>query len=169
MTETASRAPKQVHASCVAVTTDDGLVGVLLRGQSGVGKSDLALRLIDNEGRGGGALLVADDRVDLIVRDGEIRAVAPAALAGLLEVRGLGIMPLAHLADVAIELVVDLVAEGADIPRLPDVRHTDLLGMSLPWMQLQPFEAAAAAKLRLAVRALPWNDMQTLPPNESQP
>ena len=60
----------------------------LLRGPSGCGKSDLALRLIDR-----GARLVADDRVVLTVEDGAVVAAAPPPLAGLLEVRGLGPLP----------------------------------------------------------------------------
>ena len=73
---------QQVHGTCIAI---DG-AGVLLRGPSGCGKSDLALRLID-----GGAVLVADDRVSLEARAGDLVASAPDALAGLLEVRGVGI------------------------------------------------------------------------------
>src|SRR5690606_32729552 len=84
------RAPPQlagmatIHATCVAL----GDTGILLRGRSGSGKSDLALRLID-----GGALLVADDRVALSLEGGRVIARPPAALAGYLEVRGVGPMP----------------------------------------------------------------------------
>ena len=65
----------QIHGACVEISG----VGVLLRGPSGSGKSDLALRLID-----GGASLVADDRVDLAVLDGVLTARAPANLAGMI-------------------------------------------------------------------------------------
>ena len=77
---------KQVHATCLSI--DD--VGLLIRGPSGIGKSDLALRLIDK-----GARLVADDRVGLLVSDNHVIARAPATLAGLLEVRGLGMLAIA--------------------------------------------------------------------------
>lgn len=154
----------QVHATCVAMAAGGGWLGLLLRGPSGVGKSGLALCLID-----GGAQLVADDRVDLQARDGKILAGPPSALAGRIEVRGLGILPVSHQTDVVLGMVVDLVVEGGDIPRLPAVRTTNLLGLSLPWMQLHPFEASAAAKLRLAVRALPWNDMGIMSAGKSKP
>lgn len=136
----------QVHASCVVI----GATGVLLRGPSGSGKSDLALRLID-----GGARLVADDRVDL-ERDpdsGGLLAAAPRALAGLIEVRGLGIVRLPAVARARLGLVVDLCAAAA-VPRLPEPRRCAYLGLTLPLLAVAPFETSAAAKLRLAARAL---------------
>ena len=83
--------PKLLHATCVALDGRDGPLGVLLRGPSGAGKSDLALRLIDR-----GARLVADDQCEVKVEDGAAGsrwiARAPAAIVGVLEVRGLGLM-----------------------------------------------------------------------------
>ena len=73
----------QVHATCIDV---DG-VGVLLRGPPGSGKSDLALRLISD-----GARLVADDRAELTVDSGQITVSPPSEIAGLIEVRGLGVL-----------------------------------------------------------------------------
>lgn len=136
----------QIHATCVAV----GDVGVLLRGASGAGKSDLALRLID-----GGAELVADDRVDLAVENGRLWAGAPAGLAGLLEVRGLGILRVAHRPRAAAGLVVDLVP-GKSVERLPARRETEILGVLLPRLAVAPFHASAPAVVRAAVAALPW-------------
>jgi len=130
-----------VHGTVVAV---DGK-GVLLRGPSGSGKSDLALRLID-----GGAVLVADDRVVLTRDAGQISASAPAAILGRLEVRGLGIVHLAALKQAPLFLVVDLVE--VDIERLPTPEVVDLLGIPLPLIRMSPFEASAPAKIRLAVR-----------------
>ena len=121
--------------------------GVLLRGASGAGKSDLALRLID-----GGAVLIADDRVEVRMDQGKVVANAPAVLAGLIEVRGVGIMrqpfaPVGHL-----HLVVDLV-ESDSVERLPEPQWTDILGVTLPRLALAPFEASAPAKIRLAAAA----------------
>ena len=103
---------EQVHASCVAV---EG-TAVLLRGPSGSGKSDLALRLID-----GGARLVADDRVDLVREEGRIVASAPARIAGLIEVRGLGVYKIGAVGGAPLGLVVDLVPAEA-VERLPEAR-----------------------------------------------
>jgi len=135
---------EQVHASCVSV---DG-VGVLIRGAPGSGKSDLAARLIDGGGR-----LVADDRVDLARRDGRLIASAPAAIAGLLEVRGLGVLRVPRHAEAPVGLVVDLVGREA-VERLPEAAVCHYMGMAVPVVRLWPFEASAAPKVRLAVAAL---------------
>lgn len=132
-----------IHGTCVEV----GGTGVLLRGPPGSGKSDLALRLIDR-----GARLVADDQVDLAAGPGGLRARAPAALAGLLEVRGLGIATLPAAAGIPLRLVVDLVAEAAAIERLPEARSVTLEGVRLGHLVVWPFAASAAVKVRLAAR-----------------
>ncbi|MDG5496867.1 hypothetical protein [Niveispirillum sp. BGYR6] len=135
----------QIHASCVAI---DG-AGLLLRGPSGCGKSDLALRLLD-----AGAVLVADDRVDLTHgADAALLAAAPPALAGLLEVRGLGVLAVPHMSLAPIRLLVDLVPAD-QVQRLPLPRHAMLHGVRLPCLSLAPFHASAPAALRLAMRTL---------------
>ena len=131
------------HATCIAF---DGL-GVLLRGPSGSGKSDLALRAIAE-----GAQLVADDQV-VLVRDGEdVIASAPPTLRDMIEIRGLGIMRVAAAAEARIALVADL-SDPAGVERLPNRRYCDLVGVSLPWLALAPFEISALAKLRFALEA----------------
>ena len=132
-----------VHATCVELF---GL-GVLLRGPSGSGKSDLALRLID-----GGARLVADDQVVLTAGAGGIQAAAPTQIAGRIEVRGVGIVEVATIDTAPVVLVVELVAP-ADVPRLPDSNECLLAGTTLRSISLAPFEASATAKVRLAVLA----------------
>ena len=132
-----------VHGTAVAI--DGG--AVLLRGPSGRGKSDLALRLID-----AGARLVADDQV-LLQRTGmQVLARAPAVLAGLLEIRGVGIVAVDALPVAPLALIVDLVLSDA-IERLPERRIETVLGLAVPLIALAPFEASAAAKLRFALRA----------------
>ena len=133
-----------VHATAVLV---EG-AGVLIRGPSGSGKSDLALRLIE-----AGARLVADDRTTLVRARDAVIARAPAPIAGLLEVRGLGIrrLPRSHLlAQARVVLLVDLVPP-AEVERLPEPAHETLLGVDLPVLELASFEASSCAKLRLAV------------------
>jgi serine kinase of HPr protein (carbohydrate metabolism regulator) len=122
-------------------------IGILLRGDSGSGKSDLALRLID-----AGARLVSDDRVDLVARAGVIVASAPATIAGKLEVRGVGIVEMPWVEEADLGLTVDLVAPR-DVERLPEPAFCRYLGVALPRLALAPFEASAVAKLKLAVRA----------------
>ena len=130
-----------IHASCVAL---DGR-GVLLRDAPGAGKSDLALRLID-----AGAALVSDDQVALDDSGDALFAAPPARIAGLLEVRGLGIVTMAYRAPCAVHLVVDLVAPEA-VERMPEVETIELYGHRVSRVALAPFEASAPAKVRLAL------------------
>jgi len=132
-----------VHATAVAI---DGRA-VLLRGPSGAGKSDLGLRLID-----AGARLVADDQSELS-RSGDALVVrAPATIAGLLEVRGIGIVRLDALVEAPVALIADLVAPE-EIERLPASKSEAILGCAVPLIAVSPFEASAPAKIRLALRA----------------
>ena len=142
MTNTLATDPLLVNATAIAI---DGRA-VLFRGPSGAGKSDLALRLIDD-----GARLVADDQVELR-REGEhILVRAPATIAGLIEIRGVGILRVDALAEAKLAMFADLVRRQ-EIERLPEPRREDVLGLAVPSIALSPFEASAGAKLRLALR-----------------
>lgn len=132
----------QIHATCVAFECG----AVLLRGPSGAGKSDLALRLIDRGGR-----LVADDRVDLRREGEQLIACAPTLLAGLIEVRGVGIVQMPCVADAPVNLVVDLVPRH-QIERMPDDAPVELLGARLRQIALDPFDGSSPLKVMLAVR-----------------
>lgn len=109
-----------VHGTCVQLGAAGKAfgarrkLGVLLLGESGAGKSELALRMIAD-----GAQLIADDRVDLFAQRGRLYAKPPHALAGLFEVRGLGIVKLDHIAQTRIDLVVRLVAHQRAM-RMPE-------------------------------------------------
>ncbi|MEK9661414.1 MAG: HPr kinase/phosphatase C-terminal domain-containing protein [Alphaproteobacteria bacterium] len=120
---------------------------MLLRGESGAGKSDLALRLID-----GGAVLVADDRTVLHCAAGRVLLSAPEALRGRIEVRGIGIVPVPSVADIPLALVVDLVPSRA-VERMPEARYETFCGMAVPALSLDPRESSAPAKVRLGVCA----------------
>lgn len=131
----------RIHATSVAI----GGRAVLLMGPSGSGKSDLALRLIDR-----GATLVSDDYTALTDVAGTLRAAAPPTIAGRIEVRGLGILQIPHVDDVAVALVVRL---GARIERMPpDGRTMTLEGICLPMIALDAFEASAPIKVQMALR-----------------
>jgi serine kinase of HPr protein (carbohydrate metabolism regulator) len=131
-----------LHASCVEF---EG-IGILLRGPSGAGKSDLALRLIDS-----GATLIADDQVLLEVRARRLIARPPDTLAGLIEVRGVGVVEVPYRRQASVELVVDLVARK-QIERLPTESRVNINGVTVTMLRLTPFDASAVAKLRLAAR-----------------
>ena len=141
----ASLESQQLHGTAVSV---DGR-GVLLRGRTGSGKSDLALRLIDR-----GALLIADDRVDIVRRANALIMSAPIAIAGFLEVRGLGIVELPYARTSSLALVIDLVPRDR-VERLPDPEMTEILGLPVPLVRLDPFEASAPIKVAHAMEQAP--------------
>jgi serine kinase of HPr protein (carbohydrate metabolism regulator) len=145
-------APFLVHATTVAV----GGKAVLLRGPSGSGKSDLALRLID-----AGARLVADDQTELVRAGGMILARPPAAIAGLIEVRGIGIARMEPIMEAPLALLVDLVEREA-VERLPPQRTERMLGIDLPLIALAPFDTSAPVKLRLALSVYTQPDVPAL-------
>jgi serine kinase of HPr protein (carbohydrate metabolism regulator) len=137
-----------VHATTVALRVRAQWRAVLLRGPSGSGKSDLALRLI-----GAGGRLVSDDQTRLARRGRSLVATPPPALAGMIEARGVGIVRLQRnqlLAQARVELLVDLVPPER-IERLPELGTEMLLDVTLPRLDLAPFEASAVQKLWLAL------------------
>ena len=108
-----------------------GETGVLLRGPSGSGKSLLALGLLDwAAGRGLDAYLISDDRVDLAASPDGLDMHAPKAIAGLIELRGRGIVSRPHIASARVHLVIDLVDELVRMVEEADLR-TELLGVPL--------------------------------------
>jgi HPr kinase/phosphorylase len=123
----------QIHASCAA---RDG-AGVIVTGPAGSGKSDLVLRLLDR-----GFELVADDRVDIV--NGIARP--PPPLAGLIEVRGLGVPRLPYRTEAALALAVELVGSVARLP-VPS-RHPTL---GVPTIALDPASPSAAQRVALAL------------------
>ncbi|GGE72641.1 HPr kinase/phosphorylase [Sphingomonas prati] len=128
-----------VHATAVA---RDGRA-VLLFGRSGAGKSDLALRLIDR-----GWVLVSDDYTAVRRERGVAVAEPPVTIAGRIEVRGVGIMEMPHVASVPVALICDL---DAVVERMPDSAERAVAGVALPYIALAAFEASAPIKLELAL------------------
>lgn len=130
-----------LHMSCVAI---DGH-GVLIEGPSGAGKSDLALRLIDR-----GAVLVSDDYTVLTNRDGALRAAPPARIAGLIEVRGLGLITRPFVSDCAAALLVSLSDEPERLPETTPVR--EIAGVAIPVAVLRAADASAPIKVEIALQ-----------------
>jgi serine kinase of HPr protein (carbohydrate metabolism regulator) len=96
--------------------------------------------------------LVADDQVELRRAGRRGLAAGPASNRGKLEVRGIGVIDVKPLSQCELAVVVDLVARGGKIERLPDPHPTArLVGVELPLVRLAPFECSAPIKLALAV------------------
>lgn len=129
-----------LHASCVAI----GERAVLLAGRSGIGKSDLALRLIDR-----GHQLISDDYV-LVRRIGtSLVASPPATIEGKMEVRGVGLIELPFVRDLPVALFVDL--EQAPV-RLPVGERRVIAGVSIPIIALSALEPSAPIKVEAALK-----------------
>lgn len=131
----------RIHATCIAI--DDQ--GILITGPSGSGKSDLGLRLIEQ-----GASLVSDDYTELVKKGPDLIGYAPPSIAGLLEVRHLGVIRFQHLESVKIRLVIDL-CEDHHLDRLPDDTYMTVEGIDLAKVRLCAFHASAPAKVGLAL------------------
>jgi HPr kinase/phosphorylase len=136
-----------VHASAVLV----GSRAVLIRGSSGAGKSRLAFELVlaGRTGQIPPATLVGDDRVRLVTSGGNLIVQPAPELAGLIEIRGLGIRRIEHVDEAVVGLVVDLAA--ADAERLPPLaaRMAIIDGVEIPRIPVesryQPFPLIVAA------------------------
>jgi HPr kinase/phosphorylase len=119
-----------VHASAVSV----GDRAVLIRGPSGSGKSRLAFDLVlaGRSGQIAPAVLVGDDRVHLEANQGQIVVRPAPELAGLIEIRGLGIRRCGFIGEAVVGLVVDLSASDAERLPPPEALLTRIHGVLLP-------------------------------------
>jgi serine kinase of HPr protein (carbohydrate metabolism regulator) len=129
-----------VHASSVAL----GGRAVLIGGRPGMGKSDLALRLIDR-----GGLLVSDDYTIVQRVHGVARASAPATILGKIELRGVGLVELETAQDVPVALFVDLDEPPERMPEPGEMRL--IAGVSIPVLRLAGLEASAPLKVEAAL------------------
>jgi HPr kinase/phosphorylase len=141
-----------IHASAVLV----GARAVLIRGAAGAGKSRLALRLIESIPTGSPpfARLIGDDRVHVEARNGRLLVRPAETLAGLIEVRGLGLRRLPFEPVAVVGLVVDLaVADAERLPQEPQVRAT-ICGITLPRLAVAPeFDPLPLLRAALATPA----------------
>lgn len=131
------------HATAVSVNGE----GVLLLGESGVGKTDLALRLIAN-----GALLVADDQVDVMCAGESLWLSPPTSIAGIIEIYGVGPVRMPHVSRAHLRLVVQ--CDTAPLERLPPRRKWIMEGIAVEEITLNPLHASAPAKLECVMKAL---------------
>ena len=132
-----------IHASCVAIHN----AAVLLVGPAGVGKSDLALRMIDE-----GAEFISDDQTLLAHEENKLIASTPDTIKGLFEVRHVGLLQLPHVNSAVVQLYIDLVALDHDIERLPDDEFITVLDVPVRRMTLPSFAASTPAKIRAVLK-----------------
>jgi serine kinase of HPr protein (carbohydrate metabolism regulator) len=117
--------------------------GVLIRGPSGSGKSDLALRLIDD-----GAGLVADDQVIIKAVGQELYLSPPDSLSGLIEVRGIGVIKIEYVRDIRLRLVVELDPSN-EIQRTPIIKEELIKKIPVPVVNMHAFESSVLVKIKI--------------------
>lgn len=140
-----------IHATGV-VLADRGIV---IAGEAGTGKTQLALALISHARAAGlFARVVADDQLFLTECHGRLLCEAPATIAGLAEVRGLGPVHIAHTAKTPVDLLVRLVGRAA-AERLPETRSERLLGQEIAVLRLAGDDRHAAVMAVMAQLSLP--------------
>jgi HPr kinase/phosphorylase len=148
-----------VHATAVALGGATAPFGaatetaVLLIGDSGAGKSDVALRLI-----AAGAKLISDDQTELFIDEGCVFADAPKSISGAMEIRGVGIIGLEKAPASPLILAVRLAA-GVKVPRLPEPAFYTLpprlqANVKLPLLTLDGADPSTPAKIAAAAAGL---------------
>ena len=124
--------------------------GILIIGKSGAGKSDLALRFIEEKG----AKLVADDQVLLTKRNDILYGCAPVSIRGKLEVRGIGICEFDYLKESKIDLCVELTSSRDDVERMPTDEFINFLGISITKIKIYPFDCSTICKIAVKTSSI---------------
>lgn len=140
-------AKHEIYATCVAITDD---AGVLFLGDSGRGKTDIALRLVD-----AGCKLVSDDRVALSEEEGCLYASPTLASAQLIELRGIGVFKLTlEQCCPKVRVVAAIQCDDVTPPRLQDPLEAVWCGVALPFWRMRVLDASSVAKIRILVQSL---------------
>ncbi|MGJ0506589.1 MAG: HPr kinase/phosphorylase [Methylocystis sp.] len=142
-----------IHANAVAL----GEKGLLLRGPSGAGKSALTLALLARfESRGDFARLVGDDRVLVEALGGRLVARPHPAIAGVIEIRGAGLLRVPYETCCTLHGVVDIAAPGATPPRLPEEaeKTVTLKGIVLPRLQVRGCDDVSVARIMFFLQSI---------------
>ena len=134
---------KRIHSTSVVI--DDN--GVLILGDSGSGKSDLALRLIDN-----GATLISDDISICRKNSNNIYLYCPPEIKGLLEVREIGIITVPFVERIKLRLVVNLKSNNNE--RFPKDSTYRILGIKIPIINIEGKNSSAVAKIKVKLNEI---------------
>lgn len=134
---------KRIHSTSVVI--DDN--GVLILGDSGSGKSDLALRLIDN-----GATLISDDISICRKNSNNIYLYCPPEIKGLLEVREIGIITVPFVERIKLRLVVNLKSNNNE--RFPKDSSYRILGIKIPIINIEGKNSSAVAKIKVKLNEI---------------
>jgi HPr kinase/phosphorylase len=133
-----------IHATSISINQK----GVLLRGPSGVGKSDLAFRLISM-----GASLIADDYTEVSFKNDDLILSSPSNIQGLIELRGIGIVNIPFKNKIVLKLIIDLV-DKKNILRIPDLKSIKFENKEVPYYQLSAFECSTPEKIQFLLKLI---------------
>ncbi len=122
--------------------------GILFRGKSGSGKSELALKFIENKN----AVLVADDVVELKVRQNKLLGSSPQNIRGLLEIRNVGISRYEYAKEATVSLLVNLLPAKENLERLPKNKTENILGVEIPAIDLYAEDTTILEKIIVKLR-----------------
>tara|TARA_Y100000766_G_C18342899_1_gene335697 strand:- start:66 stop:491 length:426 start_codon:yes stop_codon:yes gene_type:complete len=134
---------KRLYSS--SIVFDDS--GVLILGESGSGKSDLALRLIDS-----GATLISDDLTICNKKINNIFLSCPTQTKGLLEVREVGIITVPFVERIKLRMVVKLNIKK--LKRIPDPKFFKILGLKFPLLELDGRNSSAVVKIKVKLNEI---------------
>ena len=134
---------KRLHATSVAIEDN----GVAIFGNSGSGKSDLALRLIDS-----GATLISDDITVFSKSEKNIHLFGVKNTKGLLEVRELGIITVPYIEGIRLKLVIKLTDK--EIERIPKKNQTNLLGLKFPKLEINGKNPSSVVKVKVKLNEI---------------
>ena len=137
---------RRIHGTSIAL----GENGLLITGESGSGKSDLALRLIDS-----GATLISDDQTVCMKKETSIHLFSMEKIYGLIEIRGIGLIKVPYIENIKLRMIIQLVDK--EIDRLPKIKKKKLLGFNFPLIKIFPKEASAVAKIKLKLNEEEYN------------
>ena len=132
-----------LHATTIAVNQQ----AVVITGAPGAGKSDLALRMID-----AGAVLVSDDQTELSVIDDVLVASPPISIAGMIELRHVGLITMPYIKQVPVALTIDLVGSDYPLERLPDLDLVLWLDHPVRRIRLPSYAASTPCKIRAVLQ-----------------
>ncbi len=135
--------PKRFHSTSVVVEDS----GLLIIGESGIGKSDLALRMIDS-----GAMLIADDVTICKKINNFIYLFSPEETKGLLEVREIGIITVPFIENIKLSLVVQLTND--ENKRYPEKEKCLILGIKVPKIKIYGKNSSAVAKIKVKLNEI---------------
>ena len=134
---------KNFHSTSVVIEDS----GLMIIGESGSGKSDLALRLIDS-----GATLISDDISICRKRLEGVFLYSPSKTKGLLEVREIGIITVPFIENVKLHLVVELIDKDGE--RMPQKYETTILGNKIPKIKLFGKNSSSVAKIKVKLNEI---------------